>query len=100
MSLSPGSKFGSYEILSPLGSGGMGDVYRAKDLELERIVAIKLLREELASDPERLKRFEQEARSASALNHPNIITIYYIGTHEGRRYLAMEYVDGRSVLDL
>ena len=79
MTLQPGTRLGSYEVTSLLGSGGMGEVYRAKDHKLGREVAIKVLREELASDPERLRRFEQEARSASALNHPNIITIHDIG---------------------
>ncbi len=76
MAHSPGTRLGPYEILAPIGAGGMGEVYRARDTRLGRDVAIKVLRQELASDPERLKRFEQEARSASALNHPNIITIY------------------------
>ena len=84
MSLSPGTRLGSYEIVSLLGSGGMGEVYKAKDLKLDRDVAIKVLREDLASDPERLRRFEQEARAASSLNHPNIVHIYDIGEHEGR----------------
>ena len=75
----------------------MGEVYRAKDLDLGRTVAVKLLREDLASDPERLKRFEQEARSASALNHPNIVTIHAIGDSGTSRYIAMEYVDGRTL---
>jgi serine/threonine protein kinase len=78
----------------------MGKVYRAKDLKLDRDVAIKVLREELATDPERLRRFEQEARSASALNHPNIITIYDIGKHETTPYIAMEYVEGRTLREL
>ncbi len=94
MPLTPGTRLGSYEIVSPLGSGGMGEVYKAKDLKLGRDVAIKVLREDLASDPERLRRFEQEARAASSLNHPNIVTIYDIGEHEGTRYIAMEYVEG------
>ena len=78
----------------------MGEVYRAKDHKLGRDVAIKVLREELASDPERLRRFEQEARSASALNHPNIITIHDIGKHEATPYIAMEYVEGKTLREM
>ena len=76
MALTPGSKFGPYEIQVPLGAGGMGEVYRATQSSLGRQVAIKVLASASASDPERLRRFEQEARAASALNHPNIISIY------------------------
>ena len=97
MPLSPGTNLGSYEIISLLGAGGMGEVYKAKDLKLGRDVAIKVLREDLASDPERLRRFEQEARAASSLNHPNIVTIHDIGEHEGTRYIAMEYVEGKTL---
>ena len=97
MPLTRGTNLGSYEIVSLLGSGGMGEVYRAKDLKLEREVAIKVLREELASDPERLRGFEQEARAASALNHPNIITIHDIGQHGSTSYIAMEYVEGKTI---
>jgi TolB-like protein/Tfp pilus assembly protein PilF/predicted Ser/Thr protein kinase len=100
MSLPIGARLGSYEITSLLGSGGMGQVYRAKDLKLGRDVAIKVLREELASDPERLRRFEQEARSASALNHPNIITIHDIGKHDATPYIAMEYVEGKTLREM
>ena len=100
MTLQPGTRLGSYEITSLLGSGGMGQVYRAKDHKLGRDVAIKVLREELASDPERLRRFEQEARSASALNHPNIITIYDIGKHGDTPYIAMEFVEGKTLREM
>jgi len=96
-----GTILGPYEILSPLGSGGMGDVYRARDTRLGREVAIKVLSETRARDSEALRRFEQEARSASALNHPNIITIYEIGSHpvgqETLWYIAMELVEGQSL---
>ena len=100
MSLEPGTRLGSYEILSAIGAGGMGEVYRAKHVKLGRDVAIKVLPSELASDPERLKRFEREARSASALNHPNIVTIYDIAEHEGTTYIAMELVEGRTLREL
>src|SRR5215813_4752449 len=100
MALTPGSRLGPYEILSPLGAGGMGEVYRARDTRLGREVAIKILPEALASDHDRLSRFEQEARSASALNHPNIITIYEIGRADSVSYIAMELVRGRTLRDL
>ncbi|HTO75819.1 MAG TPA: protein kinase [Thermoanaerobaculia bacterium] len=97
MTLSPGTKLGPYEIVGPLGAGGMGEVYRAKDARLGREAAIKVLPASLAGDAERLKRFEQEARSASALNHPNIITIYEIGSSGADSYIAMELVEGQSL---
>jgi len=98
--LSPGARFGSYEILQRLGAGGMGEVYRAKDTRLDREVAIKTLSLDRCSHPESLSRFEQEARSASALNHPNIVTIYELGDENGTRYIAMELVDGETVRSL
>ena len=100
MTLQPGTRLGSYEITSPLGSGGMGQVYKAKDLKLDRDVAVKVLREDLASDPERLRRFEQEARAASGLNHPNIIHIYDIDMHGSTPYIAMEYVEGNTLQEI
>jgi len=98
--LSPGARFGSYEILQRLGAGGMGEVYRAKDSRLDREVAIKTLSLDGGSHPEALSRFEQEARSASALNHPNIVTIYELGRENGTRYIAMELVEGETVRSL
>jgi len=95
--LSPGARFGSYEILQRLGAGGMGEVYRAMDTRLDREVAIKTLLLGRCSQPEALSRFEQEARSACALNHPNIVTIYELGHVNGTRYIAMELVDGETV---
>src|SRR5215472_13631234 len=97
MTVTAGTKLGPYEIISPLGAGGMGEVYRARDPRLEREVAIKVLPAGVATDPERLKRFEREARSASSLNHPNIVTIYDIGTAEPVSYIAMELVSGESL---
>jgi Tol biopolymer transport system component/predicted Ser/Thr protein kinase len=100
MTLASGKKLGSYEIAAPLGAGGMGEVYRAKDAKLGREAAIKILPEALASDPDRRLRFEQEARSASALNHPNILTIYDIGEADGSLYIAMELVEGKTLREL
>jgi eukaryotic-like serine/threonine-protein kinase len=97
MTLSPGTKYGPYEILAPLGAGGMGEVYRARDTRLRREVAIKALPESVARDPERLARLEREARLLAALNHPNIAAIYGLETAEGSPCLVMEYVDGENL---
>ena len=100
MSLEAGTRVGAYEIVEPIGAGAMGEVYRARDTKLGRDVAIKVLRPVVASEPGRLRRFEQEARAASTLNHPNIVTIYEIGKHEGTSYIAMEYVRGRTLREM
>ncbi len=94
MPLSAGSRLGTYEILGSLGAGGMGEVYRARDPRLGRDVAIKVLPEDVARDPDRLARFEREARSLAALNHPGIVTIFAVEEAEGTRFLAMELVEG------
>ena len=100
MELAPHSRIGSFEILSLLGTGGVGAVYRAKDLELGRSVAIKVLKDELFQDPTRVERFRREARAASALNHPNIITIYEIGVENETHFLVMEYVEGSTLREI
>src|SRR5215470_16657733 len=100
MSLAAGSRVGPYEIVSSLGAGGMGEVYRARDTRLAREAAVKVLPGELAGDAERLGRFEREARSASALNHPNIITIYEVGSADSVSYIAMELVEGRTLREI
>lgn len=92
-----GSSLGHYQVLSVLGVGGMGEVYLARDLRLDRKVALKLLPAQFTADPARIKRFEREARAASALNHPNIITIYEVGETEGQHFIAMEYIDGETL---
>ena len=97
MSLTSGTKLGPYEIKSPLGAGGMGEVYKATDTRLDRIVAIKVLPEHVASDPDLKKRFEREARTVAALNHPHICTLHDIGTQDGVDYLVMEYLEGETL---
>jgi eukaryotic-like serine/threonine-protein kinase len=97
MPLTPGTILGQYEIRSPLGAGGMGEVYRAHDTRLDREVAIKVLPESLTAHPDRLRRFEQEARAVAALNHPNILAVYQMGTHEGASYMVSELLDGETL---
>ncbi len=97
MPLIPGTILGQYEIRSPLGAGGMGEVYRAHDTRLDREVAIKVLPESLTADPDRLRRFEQEARAVAALNHPNILAVYQMATHEGVSYMVSELLDGETL---
>jgi predicted ATPase/serine/threonine protein kinase len=95
-----GTRLGRYEILASLGAGGMGEVYQARDAQLGRQVAIKILPAAFSEDSERLHRFEREARSASALNHPNIVTIYELGQHGSTHYIAMELVEGKTLREL
>ncbi|MGZ8831165.1 MAG: serine/threonine-protein kinase, partial [Thermoanaerobaculia bacterium] len=97
MHLAAGALVGSYRILAPLGAGGMGEVYRARDEKLSRDVALKVLSGDLASSADHLRRFQQEAHAASATNHPNIITIYDIGRFDETAYIAMELVDGQDL---
>src|SRR5512142_1906307 len=102
MSLSAGTKLGPYEIQSPLGAGGMGEVYRARDTRLGRDVALKILPESFAREGDRLHRFEQEAKAVAALNHPNILAVFDIGESNGSPYLVSELLEGetlRSLLD-
>src|SRR6478735_3719792 len=98
MPLPPGSKLGDYEIRRPLGAGGMGEVYLAQDAKLGRSVAIKVLLGRVATDPGRIRRFEQEARAASALSHPNVCVVYALGqTADGHPFIAMEYIEGQTL---
>ncbi len=99
MSLNPGTRLGSYEVLGPLGAGGMGEVYSARDTRLDRTVAIKVLPDAFASDQERLTRFEREAKLLASLNHPNVATLYGFDTTGGVSYLAMELVPGETLAE-
>src|SRR3989442_6783753 len=100
MTLAAGSRLGPYEILAPIGAGGMGEVYRARDPKLNRRIAIKILPETTATDAERRARFEREARTIAALNHPNIVTIYSVEEANGVLLLTMELVEGKPLADL
>src|SRR5262249_12626970 len=97
MTLASGSKLGPYEILSPIGAGGMGEVYRAKDPRLGRDVAIKVLPASFSADTDRLRRFEQEAKAAGILNHPNITAVHDLGSHEGAPYIVTEFLEGETL---
>src|SRR5215471_7692142 len=100
MPTAPGTRFGPYEILDRLGAGGMGEVYKAADSRLGRTVAIKAMPADKLGDPDRCRRFLQEARAASTLNHPNIVTIYDLLDEGGVNYIVMEYVAGRTLDDV
>ena len=95
--LAPGVRLGPYEILAPLGAGGMGEVYRARDERLGREVAIKVLPEDSTADPDRLHRFEQEAKAAGALNHPNVLVVFDTGQHEGAPFVVFELLEGETL---
>src|SRR6266851_7717947 len=99
MPLSPGTRLGPYEILSALGAGGMGEVYRARDIRLDRTVAIKVLRDALSVDPQFRERFDREARTISQLDHPHICVLYDIGQQEATTYLVMQYLEGETLPD-
>ena len=99
MSLALGTRLGPYEIVAPIGAGGMGEVYRARDTRLERTVAIKILPAEVSNDPVRKQRFEREAKTISSLNHPYICTLHDVGTQNGVDYLVMECVAGRTIAE-
>jgi serine/threonine protein kinase len=94
-----GAKLGPYEVLAPLGAGGMGEVYRARDTRLERTVALKVLPDHLAANPDLRQRFEREARAASSLNHPHICALFDVGQQDGTEYLVMEYLEGETLAD-
>src|SRR5450432_2071408 len=99
MPLAAGTKLGPYEIQSPLGAGGMGEVYRARDTRLDRIVAVKVLASHLSSSPELKQRLEREARAISSLNHPNICHLYDIGSQDGTDFLVMEFLEGETLAE-
>src|SRR6202167_3423407 len=99
MSLSSGAKLGPYEIQSPIGVGGMGEVYRAKDTRLDRNVAVKILPDHLSDNPEAKQRFDREARAISSLNHPNICTLHDVGHQDGIDFLVMEFLEGETLAD-
>ncbi len=99
MALAPGAHLGVYEIVALVGAGGMGEVYRARDTRLDRTVAIKVLAESLASDPQLRGRFEREARAISSLNHPHICMLFDVGHQDGIDFLVLEYLEGETLAD-
>src|SRR5713226_5465133 len=99
MALTAGARLGPYEILAPLGAGGMGEVYKAKDTRLERTVAVKVLPQHLSASPEVRQRFEREAKTISQLSHPHICALYDVGREGETEYLVMEYLEGETLTD-
>ena len=97
VALIPGTRLGAYEITAPIGAGGMGEVYKARDTRLERTVAIKILPSDAASDPDLRARFEREARAIAALDHPHICGIYDVGSVDSTHYLVMPHLDGQTL---
>ena len=100
MSLAAETQLGPYKIIALIGAGGMGEVYRARDTRLLRDVALKLLPESFTTDPDRLRRFEQEARAVAALNHPNIVSVYDVGNEGGVHYIVSEFLEGETLRQL
>ena len=99
MKLQPGARFGPYEVLSALGAGGMGEVYKARDTRLDRTVAVKILPDTLAADPQFRARFDREARAISQLDHPHICALYDVGEQGGAAFLVMQYQEGETLAD-
>src|ERR1035438_9772748 len=99
MGLATGTKLGPYDIQSPLGAGGMGEVYQARDTRIDRTVAIKILPTQVSQDSDAKQRFDREARAISSLNHPNICILYDVGTQDGISYIVMEYLQGQTLAD-
>src|SRR5712692_4604482 len=99
MTLIAGTKLGPYEVLAPIGAGGMGEVYKARDTRLDRIVAVKVLPAHLAANAEFRQRFEREAKIISSLNHPHICALYDVGQQDGIDYLVMEYLEGETLAE-
>ena len=97
MRLSAGARLGPYEVIAPLGAGGMGEVYKARDTRLDRTVAIKILPEALAADPQFRERFDREARAISQLDHPHICPLFDVGEHNSTAFLVMQYLEGETL---
>jgi eukaryotic-like serine/threonine-protein kinase len=99
MALAAGTRLGPYEVVAPIGAGGMGEVYKARDTRLDRTVAVKILPAALAADPQLRERFDREARAISALDHPHICALYDVGEQNGTAFLVMQYLEGETLAD-